>query len=99
MNPYLSFKGECEAAINFYEQCLGSQPGAIFRYSGMPLSNQVPAAWSDKVMHGSMTIGDQVLMGADAAPDHYEEPKGFSLTLQINSATDAERIFNADRGR
>jgi hypothetical protein len=23
MNPYLSFKGECEAAFKFYEQCLG----------------------------------------------------------------------------
>jgi PhnB protein len=23
MTPYLSFKGECEAAFNFYEKCLG----------------------------------------------------------------------------
>jgi PhnB protein len=40
-------------------------------------------------------------MGVDAAPDHYEEPKGFSLTLQIKSTADAERIFNelADGGR
>ena len=34
MNPYLSFKGQCEAAFKFYEQCLGAQLGAIFRYAG-----------------------------------------------------------------
>jgi PhnB protein len=101
MNPYLSFKGECEAAFKFYEQCLGAQPGAIFRYAGSPMADHVPADWSDKIMHGSLTIGDQALMGADAAPDQYEEPKGFSLSLQIKSTADAERIFHdlAEGGR
>jgi PhnB protein len=93
MSPYLSFKGECEAAFKFYAQCLGAQLGPIFRYAGSPLADSVSADWSDKVMHGSVTIGDQVLMGADVAPDQYEEPKGFSLSLQIESTTDAERIF------
>jgi PhnB protein len=94
MNPYLSFKGECEAAFNFYEECLGAEPGEIFRYAGTPMADQVPADWQDKVMHGSLTIGDQALMGADVAPDQYEEPKGFSLSLQIKSTVDAERIFH-----
>jgi len=94
INPYLSFKGECEAAFKFYEQCLGGQLGAIFRYAGSPLADQVPADWGDKVMHGSITIGGQVLMGADVVPDQYEEPKGFSLSLQIKSTADAERIFH-----
>jgi PhnB protein len=94
MNPYLSFKGDCEAAFKFYEQCLGGQPGAIFRYAGSPMADQVPADWSDKVMHGSLTLGGQVLMGADIVPDHYEEPKGFSLSLHIKSTAVAERIFH-----
>ncbi len=94
MNPYLSFKGECEAAFKFYEQCLGAQPGAVFRYAGTPLASQVPADWSEKVMHGSMTIGDQVLMGADVTPDQYEEPKGFSLSLHLENTAEAERIFH-----
>ena len=93
VNPYLSFNGQCEAAFKFYEQCLGGQLGAIFRYAGTPLADQVPADWQDKVMHGSLTVGEQVLMGADVAPDHYETPKGFSLSLQITNVTDAERIF------
>ena len=33
-------------------------------------------------------------MGADVTPDRYEEPKGFSLSLQLNDTADAERIFH-----
>jgi PhnB protein len=91
--PYLSFKGECEAAFKFYEQCLGARLGQIFRYSGSPMASEVPADWSDKIMHGSVTIGDLTLNGGDVAPDRYEEPRGFSLSIQISSTDDAERIF------
>ena len=94
MNPYLSFKGDCEAAFKFYEQSLGGQLGAIFRYGGSPMAGDVPADWSDKVMHCSMTLGGQVLMGGDVAPDRYEAPKGFSLSLQIRNTAEAERIFH-----
>jgi PhnB protein len=94
INPYLSFKGDCEAAFKFYEQCLGAQLGAIFRYGGTPLADQVPANWSDKIMHGNLRFGDQVVMAGDVAPDRYEEPKGFSLSIHIKSTADAERIFH-----
>ncbi len=93
LNPYLSFDGQCEAAFKFYEQCLGGRLGAIFRYAGTPLAEQVPADWQDKVMHGSLTVGDQVLMGGDVAPGGYEAPKGFSLSLHMSNALEAERIF------
>jgi PhnB protein len=93
VNPYLSFNGQCEAAFKFYEQVLGGQLGDIFRYAGTPLAHQVPTDWQDKVMHGSITVGGQVLMGGDVAPDRYEAPTGFSLSIQIKDATEAERIF------
>jgi len=101
MTAYLSFKGNCEAAFKFYEQCLGARPGSIFRYGGSPMAGQVPPDWSDKVMHGSVTVGGQVIMAADVMPDQYEEPKGFSLSLQMKSVDDAERIFRelASEGR
>jgi PhnB protein len=94
MNPVLSFKGDCEAAFKFYEQCLGGQAGPIFRYAGTPMADGVPADWSDKVMHGSLTVGNQMLMGGDVAPEKYEAPRGFSLALQIRTAAEGERIFH-----
>jgi PhnB protein len=100
INPYLSFTGECEIAFAFYAQCLGGQVGAIFRYGESPMADHVPAGWSDKVMHGTLTVGDRVIMGADVAPDRYEEPKGFSLAVQLTSVAEAERVFQelADGG-
>jgi PhnB protein len=93
MSPYLNFKGDCEAAFTFYARCLGGQVGEIFRYANSPMADQVPAGWSDKVMHGSVTLGGQVLMGADMTPGHYEQPKGFSLSLHMKNPGEAERIF------
>ena len=94
MTVNLNFKGDCEEAFKFYEQHLGGQPGTIFRYGGSPLEHSVPADWSDKVMHGSVTVGGQVLMGGDFAGARYEEPKGFSLSLNLTNQADAERIFD-----
>ena len=95
MNPYLSFNGDCETAFRFYEQCLDARVvGEIFRYAGTPLAGQVPADWQNKVMHATLAIGDQTMMGGDVAPNSYERPKGFSLSLQIKSIAQAERVFN-----
>ena len=57
------------------------------------MEGQVPPDWANKVMHATITIGELVLMGGDVGPDRYEEPKGFSLSIQIGDATEAERIF------
>ncbi|HEV8215212.1 MAG TPA: VOC family protein [Gemmatimonadaceae bacterium] len=94
VTTYLTFKGDCEAAFGFYRQCLDGTLGGVFRYAGTPYADQVPADWQDKVMHASLTLGHQVLMGADVAPERYEAPKGFSLSLQMSRAADAERIFD-----
>ena len=67
MHPYVSFKGDCEAAFTFYEQHLDGQPGPIFRYAGTELAGNVPSDWSNKVMHGSITIGEQVLRSPRAS--------------------------------
>ena len=53
----------------------------------------MPSDWQDKVMHGSVTVGGQVLMGADVAPEQYEAPAGFTHSLNMSDESDAERIF------
>ena len=101
MNPYLSFKGDCEEAFRCYERAFGGQLGTIFRYAGSPMASDVPADWQDKVMHTTLTVDGQVLMGGDVAPEAFEPPKGFSMSLTLSSEADAERIFSelAKNGR
>jgi PhnB protein len=93
MHPYLSFNGDCEAAFTFYEECLGGKLGPVFRYAESPMAGQVPPDWQNKIMHGSVTIGEQIVMGGDVA-DFYQKPQGFTLSLQLTSTAEAERIFS-----
>jgi Uncharacterized protein conserved in bacteria len=93
VTTYLSFNGQCEAAFTLYERVLGGRLGPIFRYAGSPMADTVPPEWQNKIMHASLTIGEHVVMGGDPAPDSYEEPKGFSLSINMKSAPEADRIF------
>ena len=95
VNPYLSFNGQCEAAFKFYQQCLGGQELSFHKYAGSPMENEVPAEWRDRVMHATLLCGKTALMGADAPPQYYREAQGFSVSVNVDKAEDAERVFNA----
>lgn len=95
INPYLSFKGDCETAFKFYEQTFRGKIDGIQKYAGSPMSEHVPAEWGDRVMHAHLTIGAQVLMGADSSPDGYQQPQGISVTINFKDVAESERIFNA----
>ena len=64
-------------------------------HEGTPVAEHVPAEWRNKILHARLTVGDQVMMGSDAPPGRYEEPKGFSVSVQIKDPAEAERIFQA----
>jgi PhnB protein len=93
--PHLNFNGQCEAAFKLYEQCLGGKIEGVRTYAGTPAEEQVPADWRNKIIHATMTIGDQTLMGCDVPPSHYHAPAGFSVAIQLNDTIAGERIFKA----
>jgi len=95
LNAYLTFNGQCEEAFKFYERCLGGKIVAMMPHGGTPVAEHVPAEWRNKILHARLTVGDQVMMGSDAPPGRYEEPKGFSVSVQIKDPAEAERIFQA----
>ncbi|HYL64270.1 MAG TPA: VOC family protein [Candidatus Methylomirabilis sp.] len=95
INPYLVFNGQCEAAFKFYEQLLGGKITGMMTHGGSPMANQTPPEWRDKIMHVHMTVGDWVLMGSDAPPQHFQKPQGFAVSLQVKTTQEAERIFRA----
>lgn len=99
-NPYLFFNGECATAFEFYEQCLGGKIIAKMTYGESPMAEQSPPEHRDRIMHINLTVGDIVIMGADAPPQMFEKPQGFYVNLQFDNVADAERIFNvlAEKG-
>ena len=95
LNPYLSFDGQCEAAFKLYERCFGGKIECMMTYDSRPGEYPVAAEWQKKILHATLRVGDQVLMGADAFPDRYQKPQGFSVTLGLKDQAEAERIFKA----
>ena len=93
--PCLVFNGRCEAAFKFYERCLGGKIAALVRHAGTPAEEHVPPEWRDKIMHVRLIAGEAVLMGADAPPDRYKAPQGFSVSLHPKDPAEADRVFNA----
>jgi PhnB protein len=64
-------------------------------YGESPLAGQTPPDWHGKILHATLDLGDDVLSGADAPPEHYQKPQGFSVALNVADAAEAERIFKA----
>jgi len=95
INPYLNFNGQCEAAFKFYEQVLGGKIAFKMTYGESPIAAHAPPGWKDKILHTTLMVGDRVLMGADAPPEHYQRPQGFSVSLGLKNTSEADRIFKA----
>ena len=94
LNPYLTFNGQCEAAIKFYAKVLGGKIEAMMTYGGSPMAEQTRSEWRNKIMHARLSVDDKMLMASDAPPDRYEAMKGIMVTLGIDDPAEAERIFH-----
>jgi PhnB protein len=95
VNPYILFNGNCEEAFKFYARITGGKIDAMMPHAGTPAESHIPAEWKDKIMHARMTIAGSLLMASDAPPGRYNKPQGFSVSLQVKTPAEGERIFNA----
>ena len=65
LNANLSFRGQCEAAFRLYERCFGGKVTFMVAWGDTPMADEVPAEWRKKIGHATLTIGENVLTGAD----------------------------------
>ncbi len=94
LNPYLNFNGQCSEAFEFYQRVLGGSIMSKMTWGEMP-DAQIPHELQNRIMHVSLQIGEQWLMGADSPPDRYEKPQGVSVALHYQKASEGETIFNS----
>src|SRR5581483_11140693 len=66
----------------------------MMTYGNSPMADQFPADFHNKIMHVSMLVDGQVLMGADAPPGRGAKPQGFTVAISVSDTSQAERIFN-----
>lgn len=104
VQPYLFFNGRCEEAIEFYKKALGAELTMLMRFKDSPDApppGAVPPGSENKVMHATLRIGDTLVMASDGNCSGQAAFGGFSLSISVSDAGEAERLFNAlaDGGR
>jgi PhnB protein len=70
---------------------LGGKITLLTRHDEQPNQSNVPANWKKAVLHARLEIGGSVLMGADIPGA--EPMRSAYLTLRVDSAKEAERIY------
>lgn len=93
LSPHLSFNGQCQEAMDFYQRCFGGKIQSMLTYGNAPMSDRVPPQWRGKILHATLAIGQSILYAADTPPEQYQPPKGFHVTIGVQEAAEAERIF------
>ena len=92
--PHLNFNGQCREAFETYAKVLGGEIIFMGTWAEMPGADQFPPEMQKLIMHTTIKIGDQMIMGADSPPDRFEKAQGLSISINLKDAADAERIFN-----
>jgi PhnB protein len=101
INPYLTFKDNCEEAFNFYRSVFGGNFTYVGRFKEMPPMEgmTVSAEEGERIMHISLPISKEtVLMGSDSS-DAFGHATvigtNFSISINATSEKEADRLYNA----
>jgi len=95
--PHLNFNGQCKEAFEFYAKVLDGEIKFSMTWGEMPggAADQLPPETHKLIMHTTIEVDGNFIMGADSPPGRYTEPKGISVSITVKSKDKAERVFNA----
>lgn len=99
VNSYLNFDGTAEEAFLFYRSVLGGDfAGGIMKMGSAPGAENLSDEMKNRVLHVSLPIGDNLLMGSDIVPEmgqKLQTGNSSYISLHTDSRADADRIFTA----
>lgn len=99
INPYLIFDGRCEEAFDFYKSVFGGEYTHFGRFKDMPheegCEQPVDEAFGNRIMHVSLPIGKNILMGSDSNPAMGDViiGKNVNISITTESKEEADRLF------
>jgi PhnB protein len=99
IEPYLQFGGRCEEALEFYRKSLDGEVVMMMRFKDSPEPCEGgPKMDENQIMHGSIKIGETMLMATDFGCSEGGGQagfSGFSLSLSATDEAQANKYFNA----
>jgi PhnB protein len=95
IQPYLSFEGRCDEAIEFYKKAIGAKVDMLMRFKEAPDQSMMSPGSGEKVMHAALRAGDAMLLMSDGRCTGSANFHGIALALSAANDADAERMFSA----
>ena len=96
ISPCISFSGNCEEAVRFYEKAFNVK-AEIVRYKDAPPDNgyQTQEGTENLVMHARFELGGEIVMLCDMPPE-YPVKKGDNIAImaEFDSADAAKAAFD-----
>jgi PhnB protein len=98
INPYINFNGNAEEAFLFYKSVFGGEFRQVTRFKEMESAEfPIPESEANKIMHITLPIGQNVLMGNDV-PEFMgkvnENENRSKIAVSTESKEEADKIFN-----
>jgi PhnB protein len=94
LSTHISFSGQCEEAFLEYQRILGGTT-ALLRYGDSPMAGTVDKQWHDRIVHGTLQVGEFELAGSDQMGKEFQKPQGFAVILQVHTVEKAQQIYDA----
>ncbi len=95
VQPYLYFDGRTEEAVEFYKTAVGAKVEALMRWKDSPDKSMCSPGSENKIMHGSIHIGDANVLVSDGRNTGNAKFDGFALTISTKTEAEANKIFTA----
>jgi PhnB protein len=87
LNPYINFKGQAKAAMEFYKAAFGGKLiMSTFGESGMMKDG--PEA--NNIMHAMLTADNGMLLMASDTPDHMQYKPGNNVSISLSGDNESE---------
>lgn len=99
LDIYLNFNGNCADAFDFYRSVFGGDFTARMTYADAPPDMQVDPAHKNKLMHISLPVGGNTLMGSDTGEGcggpSVTVGDNFAVSYSAKDRAEADRVFAA----
>jgi len=92
--PHLSFNGNCREAMIFYQQCLGGSLH-LQTVGDSPKAAELPSAFQEYILHGSLTVGEFLIMATDLTNENQSNPNNqVSIFLWCDTSSELHDKFD-----
>ena len=98
INPHINFNGNAEEAFRFYKSVFGGDFVTLIRFKDLADPEyQVAADDANKIMHITLPIGKNILMGNDV-PEYMgkvnENENRSKISISAENREEADTLFN-----